>query len=187
MLTRRELLGAAGAGGSAALLLGCGGDGEGAGGGGDERIALDRKLAGSALELEYTLLAAYAAGAELLRGDARRGAQRIAEQEREHAARLTGEVRRLGGRPNLPKTPEEYARAFPRLRRQADVLRFAIDLENAAVRFYLESLPKLGDRDLRLLAAAIATNEAQHAAVLRAPLGRVQVPDAFVTGRSQAA
>jgi rubrerythrin len=60
-----------------------------------------------------------------------------------------------------------------------------VDLENAAIRFYHEAMPKLSESPLRLLAAAIATSEAEHAAVLRGELGRPQAPDAFVTGRTQ--
>lgn len=186
MFTRKELLGLGGAAGSAALIAACGGSGtRPKGSARDEAEALDLKLIGSALDLENTIIAAYAAGAGLVRGGARRSTRAIVEQEREHAKRLRGLVGELGGRPNPAKTREEYARGFPRLRERADVLRFAIDLENAAVRFYLESLPNLSTPELRLVAGAIATNEAEHAALLRGELGRPQVPDAFVTGRSQ--
>ena len=106
-------------------------------------------------------------------------------QEREHIASIAHRITALGGRPNPPKTPRSTARAFPRLRTGPDALRFAVDLENAAVRFYLETLPKLSDRRLRTLTASIAAGEARHAALLRGELGRTQVPDAFVTGRSQ--
>jgi rubrerythrin len=184
VLTRRELLGAAGAGGSAALLAACGGD-ERSSGSERELAARDLRLLGSALDLEHTVVAAYAAGTDLLRGPALRSSRVIVAQEREHADRLTDAIEQLGGQPNPPKTPEEYARAFPALRTEDDVLRFAIDLENAAIRFYHESLPKLSGPELRLTAAAIATSEAEHAALLRGELGRPQVPDAFVTGRSQ--
>lgn len=187
MLTRKQLLATAGAGGIAALLAACGGEDARPGASREETRAGDLKLVGSALDLENTVIAAYAAGASLLRGDALREATEIADQERAHAARLTRAVEELGGRPNPAKTAEEYQRAFPRLREQNDVLRFAVDIENAAVRFYLESLPKLTDPRLRQLAASIAASEAQHASLLRGELGREQVPDAFVTGRSQAA
>lgn len=186
VLTRRQLLGAAGAGGSAALLAACGGGDDAPGSTREETAARDLKLVGSALDLENTVIAAYAAGEGLLRGDALRAGREIADHERAHAARLTRAVEELGGRPNPSKTAEEYQRAFPRLREQDDVLRFAVDLENAAVRFYLESLPKLTEPRLRQVAASIAASEAQHASVLRGELGREQVPDAFVTGRSQA-
>ena len=184
MLTRRQLLGVAGAGGSAALLAACG-DGEPGGASARDLAARDLRLLGSALDLEHTVIAAYAAGAHLLRGHALRHSRAIVEQERVHAARLTQAIEHRGGQPNPPKTREEYARAFPALRKADDVLRFGVDLENAAIRLYHEALPKLNEAPLRLLAAAIATSEAEHAALLRGELGRPQAPDAFVTGRTQ--
>lgn len=184
VLTRRQLLGSAGVGGSAALVAACGGDG--AGGATREQLeARDLRLLGSALDMEHTVIAAYTAGAELLRDEARRHARAIVAHERAHAERLTEAIEGMRAKPNPAKTPEEYARAFPALRSEDDVLRFAIDLENAAVRLYNEALPKFSEPDLRRLAAAIATTEAEHAALLRGDLGRPQVPDAFVTGRSQ--
>jgi rubrerythrin len=185
VLTRKQLLGAGAAAGSAALVSACGGDSQPRRSSRSRDEALDLKLVGSALDLEHTVIAAYAAGAALLSGASRRAGRAIVEQEREHARRLTGLVRDLGGQPNPPKTAEEYARSFPRLTKRDDALRFAIDIENAAVRYYLESLPKLSTPELRRLAASIATSEAGHAALLRGELGRTQVPDAFVTGRSQ--
>jgi bacterioferritin (cytochrome b1) len=185
VLTRRQLLGSAGVGGSAALVVACGG-GDGAGGATREQLeARDLRLFGSALDLEHTLIAAYTAGAGLLRPEARDHVRAIVAHEREHAKRLAEGIELMGGKPNPPKTPEEYRRAFPALRDEHDVLRFTIDLENAAVRAYSEAMPKLSNPRLRQLAAAIATTEAEHAALLRGDLGRPQVPDAFVTGRSQ--
>jgi hypothetical protein len=186
VLTRKQLFGAGAAAGSAALVSACGGGSGPHRSSRTETQALDLKLVGSALDLEHTMVAAYAAGADLLRGSARRAAREIVEQEQEHARRLSALVRDLGGQPNPPKTKEEYARSFPRLTASADALRFGVDLENSAVRYYLESLPHLSTPELRRLAASIATSEAGHAALLRGELGRTQVPDAFATGRSQA-
>ena len=183
MLTRRSLLQAAG--GAAVLLAGCG-DGDGTGGASaDELRERDLRLLGSALDLENTVLAAYTAGAGLLAGRAAQALAEVREQERLHAARLARVIRASGGRTNPPKTPEEYARSFPRLRTGRDALRFAVDLENASIRLYLESLPFLSEPGLRQAVASIATSEAGHAAVFREQLGRPPVPDAFVTGRSQ--
>jgi rubrerythrin len=184
MLTRRALLSAAG--GSAMLLAACGDGGDtGSGASAQELRERDLRLLGSALDLENTVLAAYAAGAELLSGSARTAVGQVVRQERRHAARLAEVIRERGGRTNPPKTPEEYARAFPRLGSGRDALRFAVDLENASIRLYLESLPFLSEPGLRQTAAAIATSEAEHAALLRGELGRPPVLDAFVTGRSQ--
>jgi rubrerythrin len=185
VLTRKQLLAGGASAGSAALVAACGGGGAKRPSKAEAARALDLKLVGSALDLEHTVIAAYAAGEALVRGGARRATRAIVEQEREHAARLATLVRDLGGLPNPPKTREEYARGFPRLRSSADALRFGVDLENAAVRFYLESLPHLSSPLLRRVAASIATSEAGHAALLRGELERPPAPDAFVTGRSQ--
>jgi rubrerythrin len=183
-LTRRALLSAAG--GAAVLAGGCGDGGGGSGGASRPELReRDLRLLSSALDLEYTVLAAYAAGVELLSGSARAALAQVTRQERVHAARLAEIIRARGGRTNPPKTPEEYARSFPRLESGRDALRFAVDLENASVRLYLESLPFMSEPELRQAVAAIATSEAEHAALFRGELGRPQVPDAFVTGRSQ--
>jgi hypothetical protein len=182
VLTRRAFLLAAG--GSAALLAGCG-DGNGGGADGEGLGERDLRLLGSALDLEYTVLAAYAAGGNLLAGEQRAALAGVVRQERLHARRLAGIIRTRGGRINPPKTPEEYARSFPGLDSGGDALRFAVDLENASVRLYIETLPFLSEPELRQEAAALATSEAEHAALFRGQLGRPAVPDAFVTGRSQ--
>ena len=161
------------------------GDGDGGGASAEELRQRDLRLLGSALDMENTLLAAYAAGTELLQGGGRPALDEVVRQERLHADRLAQVIRERGGRTNPPKTPEEYARSFPRLRSGRDALRFAVDLENAAIRLYLEAMPFLSEPQLRQDAAAIATSEAGHAALLRGELGRPPVPDAFVTGRSQ--
>jgi rubrerythrin len=182
VLTRRALLLAAG--GSAGVIAACG---EGETGGASERELRERdlRLLGSALDLEYTVLAAYEAGTNLVRGRAAPTLAEVRDQERLHADRLERVIAERGGRINPPKTPEEYARAFPRLRSGRDALRFAVDLENASVRNYLEAMPFLSAPELRQTVAAMATSEAGHAALFRAELGRPPAPDAFVTGRSQ--
>jgi rubrerythrin len=168
------------------LVLGaCAEDGGTAGASPEELRLRDLRLLGSALDMENTILAAYAAGARLLRGGGRDTLAAVVRQERGHARRLAEVIRARGGETNPPKTPEEYERSFPRLRSGRDTLRFAVDLENAAIRLYLEAMPFLSEPELRQTAAAIATSEAGHAALLRIQLGRPPVPDVFVTGRSQ--
>ncbi|HYH88198.1 MAG TPA: DUF4439 domain-containing protein, partial [Solirubrobacteraceae bacterium] len=84
------------------------------------------------------------------------------------------------GKPNRAKSAYD----FPVLRSEADVLRFAVDLENTAIAAYIDALPKLSEKDLRATAASIITNEAEHVSVLLDALGREPVPAAFVTGRA---
>ena len=179
--SRRGFLALSGAA-AASLALGACADGD------DEprrpRGAADGGLLNVALDLEHSMIAAYGMGLELVDREAARAMRRFLAQEREHARRLAREVERLGGKPRRPKLREEYLRSFPALRDGRDALRFAVDLKNAAVRTYLDSVPKFARRRLRPLAASIAANEAEQMSVLLAELGRPPAPEAFVTGKS---
>jgi hypothetical protein len=182
-------LGAAGTVGFAA----CGGEDRRAAAGEPDPRATpqrDRAILNGALTLENTAVAAYAMGLPLLRGEARRTAERFLAQEREHAAALTRLVRDLGGEPNRPKPPAEYRAAFPRLPDQAAFLRFATDLENVSISAYSEGVPKLKSSRLRLTTSSIFCDEAQHRAVLLGATHgddpRAAVPEAFVTGKVRA-
>jgi bacterioferritin (cytochrome b1) len=191
--TRRDFLRLTGLAVTAAgglAFAGCGSDDPAAAGAADPKAtpARDRAILNGALTLENTAVAAYGAGLPLLGTDAKRLGRRFLEQEREHARALAAAVRALGGRPNRPKPAAEYRAAFPRLRSEADVLRFATDLENVAISAYVEGIPKLSDPELRQSSAAILANEAEHVSLLlgeRHP-GRPEaaVPEAFVTGRA---
>jgi rubrerythrin len=179
-----QLAGLTTVGGSAVFLAACGGDDDDGDGGETDTVNAEADVAilNSALDLENTAIAAYTAGAKLLRGDVLELGRQLLEQEQEHADGLTRAIEDLGGTANKAKSAEEYARDFPRLRSQNDVLRFAVDLENTAVAAYVDAIPKLSDPNLRKTAAAINTNEAQHISVLLGVLKRPQVPDAFVKG-----
>jgi len=192
-LSRRRffrLSGVSVVGSSAVFLTACGG--QGSGGANDQNSdqnsdvsepgSGDVALLNAALDLENTAVAAYTAGAPLLKGDALAYGKQFLEHEQEHVAGLTQAIKDLGGRPNRKK--ESYE--FPELRTQSDVLKFAVDLENTAVAAYIDVMPKLNGPDLRATAAAIVTNEAEHISVLLGALGLPQVPSAFVTGEVSA-
>jgi len=188
MTSRRDFFRVAGvttAGGGAVFLAACEDDDE-TGGGGASSQERDVRILNSALGLEHTAVAAYTAGAALLKGPALKVGRQFLAHEKEHAAGLERAIRDLGGTPNRPRRGEEYRRQFPNLRSQRDVLRFAVDLENAAVEAYIDSIPRLSSPDLRQTAAAIASNEAEHVSVLLGALNpgdpAAQVPQAFVTG-----
>jgi rubrerythrin len=140
----------------------------------------DADILNSALELEYTAIAAYTAGAKLLKGDVLAAGEEFLAQEQEHADGLVTAITDLGGMPVEPKMDDEYD--FPKLTSQEDVLNFATELENAAIAAYVDAIPKLTEPELRVTAAQIVTNEAEHVSVLLGALGEPQVPDAFVTG-----
>lgn len=187
--SRRDLFRLAGltaAGGTAVAFAACGDDDEDEEGEGAKRPAGegDVRILNSALDLENTAIAAYTAGAALLKGEVLKVGKTFLGQEKEHAAGLSQAIKDLGGTPNKAKTAEEYAQGFPSLKSQNDVLKFAVDLENMAVAAYVGAIPKLSDPRLRQTAAAINTNEAEHISVLLGALGKPPVPDAFVTGRS---
>jgi rubrerythrin len=127
-------------------------------------------------------VAAYGAGAPLLRGEALRYARKIEEQERGHVRRLEELIRGLGGTAARSRTPDEYARSFPRMRDGDDALRFAEDLEERLVRFYVQAVPKLPEPELRRAAAEICADEGAHLAALHVMRGRPAAPQPFVTG-----
>jgi rubrerythrin len=139
-------------------------------------------LLNSILALEHAVVAAYGAGADLLRGETLRYARQIEEQERGHVRRLEELIRGLGAGTARSRTPDEYARSFPRLRTATDALRFANDLEGRLVRAYLQALPRLPEAELRRAAAEIAADEGAHLAVINLLRGRPAAPQPFVTG-----
>jgi rubrerythrin len=182
-LSRRRFFARSGvlvAGSSATFLAACGDDTKLGPVGPDESDAADVEILNGALDLELMAVAAYRAGIALLAGEVREVAKRFLDQEREHAAGLASAIKHAGGTPNRAKASYD----FPRLRTQADVLRFAVDIENTAIAAYIDALPKLGKGDLRATAAAILANEAEHIAVLLGALGMQQVPAAFVVGKA---
>lgn len=126
--------------------------------------------------------AAYDACGEVLRGDALRATRAIREQEGEHAVRLEGLIRDLGGEPPTGRSGEEYERSFPRLRTAADALRFADHLEQRQVRAYLDALTDLPELGLRGAAAKIGADEGEQLAAVRILQGLPAAQGPFVTG-----
>jgi rubrerythrin len=181
--SRRAFFAVLGAGAAAPLAAGCGSATRSG-----PRPASDRPrelaVLNRALRLEYTLQAAYRQGEPLAHGRTATLIRRFIEQEHAHADRLQRLIRQLGGQPSQPLLRQEYLREFPAVRRQRDVLLFAADLEELAVRTYVQALRQISDPGLRRVAGSIATSEAEHLAVVRGGLGQEQAPVAFVTGVS---
>jgi hypothetical protein len=175
-LTRRGALGGA----AALAVASCGGGDPPPKG--QPRAGSGAGLLSSIVALENAGIAAWAAIAEVLRGDGRRYARSIREREIAHAARMAGLVRQLGGTPPQARRAEDYARLFPRMRTEADALHFARDLEERLVRAYLEGLRLLPDPDQRRATAEIAADEAEDLAVVHALAGGPAAPRSFVTG-----
>ena len=168
------------AGASAVFLAACSDDTKNpVKAGDDESDQADVEILNGALDLEFMAVAAYKAGAARLTGDRLAIVKLFLEQEQEHADGLAAAIEDADGQPNRAKSDYD----FPVLGTEADVLRFAVDIENTAIAAYIDALPKLSKKDLRSTAASILTNQAEHVSVLLDALGREPVPAAFVTGR----
>ena len=140
----------------------------------------DIRILNTALGAELEAIAAYQVGAEskLLEKPVLDLAVTFQGHHKEHADVLAKTIAKLGGKPVAAKAKYDFPVAT--LKTQADVLRFAAQLEKGAVSAYLGAVPVFGNRDLSKAAASILGDEAMHWAVLRNALGEAPVPSAFV-------
>jgi rubrerythrin len=141
----------------------------------------DIVILNSALGAELEAIAAYQLGAEsgLLTKPVLDLAVTFQGHHKEHADILAKTIGKLGGKPVSAKS--KYQFPTESLKTQADVLRFAAQLEKGAVSAYLGAVPLFGNRDLAKAAASILGDEAMHWAVLRNALGESPVPSAFMS------
>ena len=146
----------------------------------NDAAAGDARILNTALGAELEAIAAYQVGAEsgLLEKPVLALALQFQGHHKEHADLLAKTVQKLGGKPVVAK--KKYAFPVEGLKAQADVLRFAAQLEQGAVSAYLGAVPLFRNRDLSKAAASILGDEAMHWAVLRNALGENPVPVAFV-------
>ncbi|HZS85784.1 MAG TPA: ferritin-like domain-containing protein [Stellaceae bacterium] len=142
----------------------------------------DVTILNTALGAEQEAIAAYQVGAEsgLLQKPVLDLAVAFQGHHKAHADLLASAIKKLGGTPSAPKQPADYHFPTSKLKSQADVLRFAADLEKGAVSAYLGAIPLFHNRDLAKAAGSILGDEAMHWAVLRQALGETPVPEAFV-------
>jgi len=140
----------------------------------------DVRILNTALAAELEAVAAYQLGAEsrLLQKPVLDVALAFQGHHREHAHVLARTVRQLGGIP--VEARPRYAFPSEQLTSQAEVLKFAAQLEQGAVSAYLGAVPLFVNRDLAKAAASILGDEAMHWAVLRQALGLAPVPSAFL-------
>lgn len=132
----------------------------------------DVALLNHALELEHMAVFAYslAGGSPLLSAPALGLATLFKGSHEAHREALEKAIRGLGG---FPITPEKrYTFDAFELRTESDVVRLALFLELKAVRAYREALAQFRHRPLCSAASRILADEASHAAVLRAALGK---------------
>ena len=141
----------------------------------------DVQILNTALGAELEAIAAYQLGAEskLLQKPVLDLAVTFQGHHKEHADLLAKTVEKLGGKPVAAKA--KYNFPVEQLKSQADVLKFAAQLEQGAVSAYLGAVPLFDNRDLSKAAASILGDEAMHWAILRQALGQVPVPSAFVS------
>lgn len=180
---RREFLGGAGRAtlsAGAVLLLAAGGTAVA------PRRALaatkedDIRILNTAIAAEHEAVAAYGVGAKsgLLKKPTLALAVQFQGHHKAHIEALAKAVRQMGGAPADAKAKYDFPVAG--LKKEADVLRFAAQLEKGAVSAYLGAVPLFLDRNLAKAAASILGDEAMHWAVLRQALGENPVPAAFV-------
>ena len=143
----------------------------------------DAEILGKAIHLEQVAVLAYdgAIARGLLSARSETVFTRLRDHEQQHADALTTALTDLGGTP-----PEQAAASdvegLDDLKTQADVARFAIEFETAAVAAYLDAQRKLVDGKLLQSFASIMANEGQHLVVLRQFANTDPVPNAFETG-----
>jgi len=140
----------------------------------------DVRILNTAIAAEYEAVAAYGVGARsgLLRKPALALAVQFQGHHKAHIEALAKAVRAMGGTPAEAKAKYEFPTGG--LKKEADVLRFAAQLEKGAVSAYLGAVPLFADRALAKAAASILGDEAMHWAVLRQAVGENPVPSAFV-------
>ena len=146
------------------------------------QLDADVRILNTALGAELEAVAAYQLGAEsgLLSPGAKSIALQFQGHHKQHAHVLAGTIRKLGGRAADPRAKYDFP--TEKLKVEADVLRFAAELERGAVSAYLSAVPLFQDRALAHAAASILGDEAMHWAVFRQVLGdQPVVPAAFLS------
>ncbi len=157
----------------------------------------DATVLQGAIDLEqvavFSYQAAYRSG--VLSPAFRSVARKFAGQEQEHASALIKALAEVGGGPPPPKPSRAtevdaavgrlgIAKGLSRLKSEADIATYAIELETVAVSAYYEAHAKLQNAALLMASAQIMSNEGQHLVVLRTVTKRDPVPNAFETGKA---
>ncbi|MGH9183091.1 MAG: ferritin-like domain-containing protein [Acidimicrobiales bacterium] len=182
---------------ASAVLVACGGDDDepgasgttattAGGGGGNET---DITIARTAASLELFAVAVYNTaidGADTLgiTPDVGGAAMLFRDQHSQHAGAFNGAAEQLGGEPfNManPTAQEQFASTIEGLADQADVVKFAYDLENIAAQTYQGvGAGMLSTPELRQTTMSIGGVEARHAAILAMFIdGQDPNPNAF--------
>lgn len=184
-MQRRNFLRAAAGAASVITLAACGQSTQSAplvsGPGGSDAAAAkqaDIAILNGAIDIEHQAIWTYGAagGTKLLEAPVLDVALLFKSQHEQHRDTLSDVVVKLGGTPTQTKAQYD----LPDLKSQADILNFAVKLEDTAAKAYLDAVGKLSDKALARSAASVGTVEGEHAAVLRQVLGQMPVPVAFL-------
>jgi hypothetical protein len=97
-----------------------------------------------------------------------------------HRELIVEQIVARGGTPVGARSADDYAKSYPPLTTEADIVAYAIELEAGAARSYVASVAEYEDRSLALLGAEIGAVEAQHWAVLLAASGANPVPSPII-------
>ncbi|HNB69603.1 MAG TPA: ferritin-like domain-containing protein [Acidobacteriota bacterium] len=149
-------------------------------GGAASSKANDIVIMNVALALEHQAIAAYAIGADtgLLSDKVKALAVHFQSQHMAHRDALEKTIKSFSGTPVAAQAKYEFDTS--KIKAEADVLAFALNLEAGAASAYLGVLKSIFTKDLLPVVAGIACDESQHAAVLRYALGLQPAPDAVV-------
>jgi hypothetical protein len=175
MVSRRQLLSAAGAG---AVLAGCGSTS--ATGLPGSVLEADVHTLNRLIRAEYYTVGAYVAGIPLLSGTDAATAQQFLNQDMSHIEDLAEIVRKAGAKPYA--TDQVYDLGHPSDR--AETLALLHHAEQVTLRAYLDAIPRLSPGVVKATAASLFANDAQHASTIRDRLGLAPVPEAVVTGNA---
>lgn len=142
----------------------------------------DLDLLNASLAGEYFGIAAYQAALNsgLLEDKVAAVAKQFQSDHMGHAAKLCELIVGLGGTAIEPLSDAEYAKEYPPLASQEDILRYAVTLEQSAASGHLSTVAKFNDNKLAELAASISGDEAMHWSVLLGALGENPVPVTFI-------
>jgi hypothetical protein len=142
----------------------------------------DLDILNQTLAIEHFGIAAYdaALGTGLLDGPTADAARAFRSDHMQHRALIAEQIVSRGGTPVAPRDADDYAKAYPSLTTEAEIVAYAIELEASAARSYVASVADYEDRTLALLGAEIGAVEAQHWAVLLAASGANPVPSPII-------
>ncbi|GAC1588777.1 MAG: ferritin-like domain-containing protein [Candidatus Velthaea sp.] len=132
----------------------------------------------AAIELERAGIKAYvdAAGTGLISPGVLKIAQGFIADHTAHRDALIAAVVAGGGTPST----NTVKLAYPPLKSEADILRFALVVEEKAASTYLSVIPDLRDRALAGVAASILGVETTHVAMISSALGEHAYKSGFV-------